>query len=104
MESIEEAMNTWRQRRELLTKEKKKNVLSVEGAERTELEQREEGARETKERNKGRGVAATYPFLPLYFLWDFSYSSPIPLKFLHPPTISAHKLEFRVSKLFFMSD
>ena len=84
MESIEEAMNTWRQRRELLTKEKKKNVLRVEGAERTELEQREEGARETKERNKGRGVAATYPSP---FLFIFFGISLIPLQFLSNSSI-----------------
>ena len=31
------------------------------------------------------------------------HSSSISHKFLHPPTISAHKLKLRVSKLFFMS-
>ena len=42
----------------------------------------------------------THPFS----LSSFSFhSSFIPLKFLHPPIISAHKLELRVSKLFFMS-
>ena len=62
----------------------------------------EEGAAGTEADMRGREAPKfTHPFS----LSSFSFhSSFIPLKFLYPPIISAHKLELRVSKLFFMSD